>query len=86
MQGVGANVLKYALNGWVLTTPQPLTRVANDKGTVIKNLQNYIHKYEYVWEKPGTYHVVFVGRNENYLSSSEEKHEFTITILEKPVE
>lgn len=86
MQGVGANVLKYALNGWVLTTPQPLTRVANDKGTVIKNLQNYLYEYEYVWDEPGTYHVVFVGRNENYLSASEEKHEFTITILEKPAE
>ena len=85
-QGVGGNALTYCLDGWAISKPAPLNRVANDKAVVIKNLQNYIHKYESVWEKPGTYHVVFVGRNENYLSSSEEKHEFTITILEKPVE
>ena len=86
MQGVGANVLKYALDGWVLTTPQPLSKVANDKGTVVKDLQNYIHEYEYTWTEPGTYDVVFVGRNENYMSASEEIQRFTITILEKPEE
>jgi hypothetical protein len=50
---------------------------------VIKNLQNYMHEYVYTWDKPGTYKVVFVGRNENYASASEQIHEFTITILEK---
>ena len=86
MQGIGANALKYTLNGWCLTTPQPLTKVANDKGTVIKNLQNYLHTYEYTWEKPGTYKVTFVGRNENYTSSSQMVKEYTITILPKPEE
>lgn len=86
LQGVGANVLNYALDGWIFTTPRPLNKVANDKGTVIKNLQNYLHDYEYVWEEPGTYKVTFVGRNENYAASSEEIHEFTIVILDKPAE
>ncbi len=85
-QGVGANALPYAIDGWVFTTPRPLNKVANDKGTVIKNLQNYLREYEYTWTKPGTYKVTFVGRNENYASSSEEIHDFTITILEKPEE
>lgn len=85
-QGVGANALPYAIDGWVFTTPRPLNKVANDKGTVIKNLQNYLREYEYAWSQPGTYKVTFVGRNENYASSSEEIHEFTITILEKPEE
>ena len=85
MQGVGANVLTYALDGWVITKPQPLSKVANDKGIVIKNLQNYLHSYEYVWNEPGTYKVVFVGRNENYASASEQVYEYTINILEKPV-
>lgn len=85
-QGVGANVLTYAIDGWVFTVPSPLNKVANDKGIVIKNLQNYMHEYEYVWTKPGTYEVVFVGRNENYASSSEEVIKHKITIMEKPEE
>jgi hypothetical protein len=83
LQGVGANALPYAIDGWVFTSPRPLNKVANDRGTVIKNLQNYMHEYVYTWDKPGTYKVVFVGRNENYASASEQIHEFTITILEK---
>lgn len=82
-QGVGANKLEYAIDGWVFTSPRPLNKVANDKGTVIKNLQNYLHEYVYTWDKPGTYEVVFVGRNENYAAASEQIHRFTITILEK---
>ena len=64
--------------------PRPLNKVANDKGIVVKDLQNYIHEYVYTWDKPGTYEVVFVGRNENYAASSEQIHKYTITILEKP--
>lgn len=86
MQGIGGNVLKYTLNGWVLTTPQPLSKVFNDKGVVIKNLQNYLHSYEYTWTEPGTYTVTFVGRNENYAASSEEVIEYTVNIIDKPVE
>ena len=81
-QGVGANALPYAIDGWVFTTPRPLNRVANDKGVVIKNLQNYMHEYTYTGTEPGTYEVVFVGRNENYASASEQIHKYTITILE----
>lgn len=86
MQSIGGGLLKYALDGWVISTPKPLNNVANDKGVVIKNLQNYLHSYEYTWDTPGTYTVTFVGRNENYASSSEMVKEMTITILEKPVE
>ena len=83
-QGCSGNVLSYAIDGWVFTSPRPLNKVANDKGIVVKNLQNYIHEYVYTWDKPGTYEVVFVGRNENYAASSEQFHKYTITILEKP--
>lgn len=83
-QGVGATVLDYGLDGWVFTTPSPLNKVANDKGIVVKNLQNYLHEYEYTWTEPGTYTVTFVGRNENYAAASEEVIEYTVTILEKP--
>ena len=86
MKSIGGGKLDYAIDGWIISKPRPLNNVANDKGTVIKNLQNYMHSYEYVWTKPGTYKVVFVGRNENYASSTEDIQEFTITILEKPEE
>lgn len=87
MQGVGANdKFESNLDGWVFTTPTSLNKVSNDKGESIKNIQNDLHSYEYVYTKPGTYKVTFLGRNENYLSSSEMVKEYTITILSKPEE
>lgn len=81
-QGVGANALGYALDGWAVSTPRALDKVANDKATVIKNLQNYMHTYEYIWDEPGTYTVTFVGTNSNYMASSGETKEIVVTILE----
>lgn len=81
-QGAGANALEYALDGWAISTPTSLDKVANDKAIVIKNIQNYMHTYEYVWEEPGNYTVTFVGTNSNYMSSSEEIKEMNITIIE----
>ena len=84
MQGIGANKLTYCLDGWIISTPAPLNKVSCDKGIVVKNLQNYLHEYEYTWTKPGTYKVTFLGRNENYVHESEQVIEYTINILEKP--
>ncbi|MGN0191176.1 MAG: DUF5017 domain-containing protein [Candidatus Cryptobacteroides sp.] len=84
MQGVAANVLPYAIDGWVISRPIPLNKVANDKGTVIKNLQNYLHTFEYTWEEPGTYTVTFVGTNANYLASSQKVCEMTVSIIAPP--
>lgn len=76
----------FGSKGWLIGNMPKLdvVNVDPDKGTVIKNLQNYLHSYEYTWTEPGTYEVVFVGRNENYASASEEVFKYTITILEKP--
>ena len=82
-QGVGANALPYALDGWAISTPAPLNRVANDKAVVIKNLQNYMTTYEYVWNEPGTYEVVFVGTNSDYLSATSEVKTVTVNIIDK---
>ena len=82
-QGVGGNALTYCLDGWAISKPAPLNRVANDKAVVIKNLQNYMHTYEYVWEKPGTYEVVFVGTNSDYLSATSEIKTITLNIIDK---
>ena len=84
-QGHDKGALSYALDGWVISTPNKFSEVPvdNDKGVVIKNLQNYLHSYEYTWNEPGTYKVTFVGRNENYAAASEQVTEYTITILPK---
>lgn len=84
--GVGGNVLEYPLKGWVVTTPQQLNAIANDKGTVIKNMQNYMETFSYTFAEPGTYTVTFVGRNVNYVGSSEQVKEVTVTILDRPLD
>lgn len=57
----------------------------NGKASVIKNIQNYLHSYEYVWNEPGTYMVTFVGTNCNYMSYSKEIKEMTVTIIENGI-
>ena len=84
MQGVSGNQLKYAIDAWVISRPIPLNKVVNDKGTVIKNLQNYLHSFEYTWDEPGTYTVTFVGINANVAATSRQIHEMTINILAPP--
>ena len=83
-QGVaGTEENGYCLDGWAISKPSPLNRVPNDNGTVIKNIQNYMHTYEYVWEKPGTYEVAFVGTNSDYLSATSETKIITVNIIDK---
>ena len=76
----------FGSKGWLIGNlpKMDVVNVDPDKGTVIKNLQNYLHSYEYTWTEPGTYEVAFVGRNENYASASEQVVKYKITILEKP--
>ena len=69
-QGVGANALDYCLDGWAISKLAPLNRVANDKATVIKNMQK------------GTYNVTFVGTNESYVHSTSQIKNMTVTIVE----
>lgn len=86
-QGCGpSDGIAYALKGWVVTTPQMLNAVANDTGTVIKNMQNYMETFSYTFAEPGTYTVTFVGRNVNYVGSSEQVKEVTVTILDRPLD
>lgn len=82
-QGVNPNDLEYAIDGWAFSTPMPLNKVSNDKAVVIKNVQNYLHSYEYAFSEPGTYDVTFVGSNENYLQKDGKEVNMKITVLEK---
>lgn len=83
-QGAGATVLDYALDGWVFMTPSSLNKVENDKGTVIKNLQNWMDKYEYIYTEPGNYTATFVCVNENVLGGSEQVRQVRFSVIEKP--
>ena len=82
-KGVGATELSYALDGWAISRPRPLNKIENDKGLVIKNSQNYLNSYEYVWNEPGTYEVTFVVTNSNYVGSYEIVKKMTVNIIDK---
>ena len=66
-----------------MSTPFKVLPVEPDKGTVIKNVQNYMSTFEHTWKKPGTYTVVFVGTCANYLGSSKQVKKMTINIVEE---
>lgn len=80
-QGVAADVLSYDLDGWCVSVAMDFNSIPNDKGTVIKNMQNYLTSYSYTFEEPGTYTVTFIGRNYNYVGLSEQVRQLTVTIL-----
>ena len=81
-QGIAANKLPFAIDGWAISRPMPLNKVENDKGVAIKNLQNYLHSFEYTWDEPGTYTVTFVGTNSNYAGASQKIQQMTITVFD----
>lgn len=70
--------------GWLFSTPMGFNSTTPDQGTVVKNMQNYLDSYEYTYSEPGTYQAVFVGRNANYIGSSEEVKTFRVTVLNRP--
>lgn len=82
-KGVGPKALPYALDAWVITSPSPLNKVANDTPKVLKNLQNYMNSFEYVYAKPGTYNITFIGINSNYQDVSKKVQQMTVNIIEK---
>ena len=82
-KGCGASEFNYALDGWAVSKPRALNKIENDKGLVIKNTQNYMNSYEYVWNEPGTYEVAFVVTNSNYAGAYEYVKKMTVTIIDK---
>ena len=82
LTGYSANE-PYRWDLWLVSTPFKVLPVEPDKGTVIKNVQNYMSTFEHTWKKPGTYTVVFVGTCANYLGSSKQVKKMTINIVEE---
>lgn len=72
---------RYPLpEAWAICKPIKMNKANPDTGESIKNLQNVLREYRYVYETPGTYKAVFVGTNRNYKSSSRQVHEVEFTI------
>lgn len=51
-------------------------------GRGIKGVANELFSFSYVYTKPGTYEVVFVGGNTNYKGKNEQVVKLIITITE----
>ncbi|MCH5335596.1 MAG: DUF5017 domain-containing protein [Alistipes sp.] len=82
MQGVGADVLPYALNSWVITTPRPLNSISPDTGLSVKALADDIDQYAYTYEQPGTYDAVFMITNGNYQGQNRKVQHLTVTVVD----
>lgn len=81
LQGVGANILDYGIDSWIVSSPMIFNKVDNDKGEAIKAMDVRMDTYSYTWNEPGTYKVTFVGCNANFAGSSRAVKEFDITIV-----
>lgn len=82
MQGVGANVLPYCLDSWVVSTPRPLNNIAPDTGFSVKAFSDDTAEYGYTYEKPGTYEATFMITNGNYQGSHRKIQHMTINVVE----
>ena len=82
MQGVGADVLPYALDSWVVTKPQPLNRISPDKGYSVKAVADNITQYSYTYTEPGTYKCSFVMTNGNYQGLDRKVQDVTVNIID----
>lgn len=82
-KGVAANDLPYALDGWVFCVPSKLDKVPNDKGVVVKNMQNYVEFFQHVYMQPGDYTATIVGTNRNYKGASSSVKELHLHIADK---
>ncbi|RPD38670.1 DUF5017 domain-containing protein [Chitinophaga barathri] len=85
---VAADNIQFAPNGtlevsedWMITKPIWVTKVAPDKGTAIKDYSKRKESYSYVFAKPGTYTVTFVGSNTSSKEIKTVVKEITLTIV-----
>src|SRR5690606_19573817 len=77
-QGGGAAVGSNHV--WSISKGLNLNAVDPDKGVALKNMSTRIDSFTHKYEKPGTYHVVFVGANTTVYGDSRSIKEFTIII------
>jgi len=73
-----------ANDDWLITSAINFKSVKPDEGTTIKNLANLtLTDYQYIYSKPGTYTITFVGANLNLNESKKVVRQITIKVLPK---
>ncbi len=82
MQGVGAGVLPYCLDSWVVSTPRPLNNITPDTGLSVKAFSDDVTEYGYTYETPGTYQASFMITNGNYQGLNRKIQQMMINIVE----
>ncbi|MEG1585870.1 MAG: DUF5017 domain-containing protein [Bacteroidales bacterium] len=65
---------------WLISTPLKLNSCTPDVGYAIKDITTTLNSHTHVFEKAGTYEVVFVVGNANYQGAKEKVKKITITI------
>lgn len=79
---MGSTGITYQLDSWLFSIPGPVGRLEGDTGLVVKNLQNDRDYFEYRWEKPGLYKVVFVCVDHSAGEGRRIVSEFNVNIVE----
>ena len=83
--GCNQYFLDYELDAWVISSPHTFNNVQADRGVPIKNMTAQLRSYSYVFEKPGTYQVTFLGTNSNFQGEARQLRSFTINIVDPPL-
>ena len=65
---------------WAISRPLDLSIISSDLGVNIKNTAALLPQYKYVFRKPGTYVVSFVGENVSSTGLAQVVRQVTLTI------
>ncbi|MGV8092386.1 MAG: DUF5017 domain-containing protein [Mangrovibacterium sp.] len=66
---------------WAICGPVYLDRVAPDTGMPLKGMDSRLESYTYTYNTEGTYHVTFVGANNNVYGNKEILKEIHLTVV-----
>ncbi len=74
---------EYTNEDWLITFPVNLAgSVSPDKGTPLKTYSEQLKTFDYIYSKPGTYKLAFVGSNETIYGQKGTVKEYTVTVTE----
>lgn len=65
---------------WAISRPMDLSVIASDLGVNIKNTTVLLSQYKYVFKRPGTYVVTFVGQNVSSNGQAKTIRQITLNI------
>ena len=79
---MGSSSLTHQVDSWLFSVAGPVCRKDGDRGIVVKNLRDDISSFEYTWQAPGLYKVVFVSVDYAVGESRKVISEFNVNIVE----